>query len=240
MTIVLAGWCPAWGMLAADRLVTSPTLAPEYHSKIVLHPKLPIAVATSGLSTFLHPDALAKCEPEHYGTLPTTLAQAVLEDGLPAYAGSTRAADVAGYVSSWLHPAYLAITRLRNVDPNADNIRLRLVVLTYDNGAVQAAVVHVRREIGEVEQPGNICWGAPDCTSPSIAAYINGRKGVIASPEAMHAILYDAYGIACTAEAIAVDAGVVRARTIGGPLDAVIVDGAGARRIDPQGPPLNG
>ncbi len=239
MTIILSAWCPEFGVLAVDRLQTGPGVVPEHRIKLVVHPAMPIAIATAGISTFLHPDAVRDVPEAALGRLPTTHVQTVLEDALSKYAGEPDAFIVAKHFAEWLHPAYLAICRVNRLDPDRKGGKIQLAVLAARDGRVTMQAVELGAKIAPPPAPKPIFSMAPACTELAIDNYLDGHPQM-RGPQHVLDVLYGAYAVACKQQGFAVAGGIEPQMTIGGLLDAVIIDADGIHRLEALPAPADG
>lgn len=225
MTTVLVARSRDFAVLAADRLVGSVAGHPaELHAKVSLHPTLPIAVASSGLGSLVHPKdltglpatgAIAGC--------PLVSAQKILEEHLSLYVDENFGArSVAEHLAARVQPSFLPLMRLADFPRDGKNGKVVLWVVTARGGVPDAVCIELTEMVGSAEQI-NYRWGVPP-----IAAHLGPLLERQLRPLVANRGLFAAEIRKYIKKAIELDSG-SETTTIGGKVDVVIVDKHGAR-----------
>jgi hypothetical protein len=232
MTIVFGCALSEFAVLAVDQLVT--TYGPRGNGpfamrrKLVVHPTLPIAVTSKGLSTFYDPKEVGSATPSD--ALAEVTLHDVLERDLPNYSGDTSAPAIADFLGREYRNALDAIVRAKNIDIENQNFKLRFYALGYDGGAPSLGEVTMGAT-GHVYAPiTDLGFGAPPASQKAIElAMATLPRRLIGRAEDFSAAIAPLYEIACRQETLAVQLGQAEFRTIGGPLDIAVVDRNGKR-----------
>lgn len=124
MTAIFIAAGDGFAVVAADTLVRSVAEQPAtYHTKISLHASLPVAVASSGIGSLVHPRHLLRLPPEgEVDDFDFTTAQVVIAEALESYGGTSErsAAGVAAHLAHDLRPSFEPLVRFKQF-PRDDN-----------------------------------------------------------------------------------------------------------------------
>lgn len=232
VTIIIAMNQGTFAVLGADQLTSSaagaerPSWLPRIHTKVVLHPTLPLAAACMGLAVIPHPsnfDALTNVYQE--------LKSVVL--GSEA-SGNWTLEQFASGVADRLHPSVLHLERTGQIDLENPLDRLDLWFVAAPNGSAAAVCARITRtiEITSLAR-GKVHPAAPDHLFPAWDRMTSMRDIMTSQDRTPYTCALMTSRLLDETIAYEAKSKAGEGLMVGGGTDVVVVDAKGARLWHP-------